>query len=153
MNQTEETQLDRKKIHAENLASDIAEDLSLLSEQNGISLQITNRLPKQEIQVDSALLYRVLENILNNALRFAKEKIQLDFSLEDRKLTVIITDDGIGFPPDILNGSEKRLLAADKDGHLGIGLSVSRLLCKKHGGRLELSNTSGGACVKISISV
>lgn len=153
LNQTEETQLDRKKIHAENLAPDIAEDLSLLSEQNGISLQITNRLPKQEIQVDSALLYRVLENILNNALRFAKEKIQLDFSLEDRKLTVIITDDGIGFPPDILNGSEKRLLAADKDGHLGIGLSVSRLLCKKHGGRLELSNTSGGACVKISISV
>lgn len=153
LNQTEETQLDRKAVSAEKLAADIAEDLSLLSEQNGISLQITNRLPKEEIQVDPALLYRVLENILNNALRFAKEKIQLDFSLEDRKLTVIVTDDGSGFPSEILKGSGKKLLAADKDGHMGIGLSVSRLLCKKHGGKLELSNTSGGARVKISVSV
>ena len=153
LNQTEETQIERKTVNAEKLASDIAEDLYLLSEQNGISLQITNRLPKEEIQVDPALLYRVLENILNNALRFAKENIQLDFSLEDRKLAVIITDDGSGFPSEILKGSGKKLLAADKDGHMGIGLSVSRLLCKKHGGKLELSNTSGGARVKISVSV
>lgn len=153
LNHTEETQLDRKTVSAEKLAADIAEDLSLLSEQNGISLQITNRLPKEEIQVDPALLYRVLENILNNALRFAKEKIQIDFTLEDRKLTAVITDDGSGFPPEILKGSEKKLLAADKDGHMGIGLSVSRLLCRKHGGKLELTNTSGGARVKISISV
>lgn len=153
LNQTEETQIERKTVNAEKLASDIVEDLYLLSEQNGISLQITNRLPKEEIQVDPALLYRVLENILNNALRFAKENIQLDFSLEDRKLAVIITDDGSGFPSEILKGSGKKLLAADKDGHMGIGLSVSRLLCKKHGGKLELSNTSGGARVKISVSV
>ena len=153
LNQTEETQLDRKTVNAEKLASNIAEDLSLLSEPSGISLQVTNRLPQEEIQVDPALLCRVLENVLNNALRFAKQNIRLDFSLEDRKLTVTITDDGSGFPPDILNGGEKKLLAADKDGHMGIGLSVSRLLCKKHGGRLELSNTPGGACVKIFISV
>lgn len=153
LNLTEETQLDRKTVMAEKLASDIAEDLSLLSEQNGISLQITDLLPRQEIQVDTAVLYRVLENILNNALRFAKQKIQLGFSLEGRKLTVVITDDGCGFPPEILNGIEKKLLAADKDGHMGIGLSVSRLLCKKHGGKLELSNTPGGARVKIFVSV
>ena len=153
LNLTEETQLDRKTVMAEKLASDIAEDLSLLSEQNGISLQITSLLPRQEIQVDAAVLYRVLENILNNALRFAKQKIQLGFFLEGRKLTVVITDDGCGFPPEILNGIEKKLLAADGDGHMGIGLSVSRLLCKKHGGKLELSNTPGGARVKIFVSV
>ena len=153
LNQTEESQLDRKSVNAKKLASDIAEDLSLLSEQKGIALQITNRLPQEEIQVDPALLYRVLENILNNALRFAKQEIELEFSLNEDMLSVTVTDDGNGFSQEILNGSEKKILAADKDGHMGIGLSVSRLLCRKHGGRLELSNTSGGARVKISISV
>lgn len=153
LNQTEEIQPDRKKVNAEKLARDIGEDLSLLAEQKGIVLQAANRLPRQEIQADAALLYRILENILNNALRYAKQKIQLDFSLEDRKLTAVVTDDGGGFPPEILNGGEKKLLAADQDGHMGIGLSVSRLLCRKHGGSLELSNVPGGARVKISISV
>lgn len=153
LNQTEETQLDRRPANAKKLASDIAEDLSVLSEQKGIALQVTNCLPQEEIQVDSALLYRVLENILNNALRYAKREIQLVFSLEDRILTVTVTDDGNGFSPKILNGAERRLFVADKDGHMGIGLSVSRLLCRKHGGGLELSNTSGGACVKIFLSV
>jgi len=153
LNQTEETQIERKTVNAEKLASDIVEDLSLLSEPSGISLQVTNRLPQQEIQVDSALLYRVLENILNNALRFAKQEIQLAFSLEGRILMITIKDDGNGFPREILNKQEKKILFAHKDGHMGIGLSICRILCQKHGGKLELSNTSGGASVKISISV
>lgn len=153
LNRTEETQLDRRIVSAKKLASDIAADLSLLSEQNGIFLEVANHLPQEEIQVDFALLYRILENILNNALRYAKQKIQLAFSLEDRILMITITDDGKGFPSEILKGTEKKLIAADKDGHMGIGLSICRLLCRKHGGKLELSNTSGGACVKIFLSV
>ena len=153
LNQTEEMQPAQKPVNAKKLASDIAEDLSLLSKQKGIDLQVISHLPQEEIQVDSALLYRVLENILHNALRYAKQKIQLAFSLKDRILMISITDDGKGFPPEILNGTEKKLLPADKDGHMGIGLSVSRLLCQKHGGKIELSNTAEGACVKISLSV
>lgn len=153
LNQTEKSQLDRKPVNAKKLASDIAEDLSLLSEQKGIDLQITNRLPQEEIQVDPTLMYRVLENILNNALRFTKRKIQLDFSLSGDILSVTVTDDGNGFPAEILNGREKKLFSVDKDGHMGIGLSVSRLLCQKHGGKLELSNVAEGACVKISLLV
>jgi len=153
LNQSEETQLNKKTIDAIKLTSDIAEDLSLLSEQKGIDLQILNHLPPKEIEIDSALLYRVLENIINNALRYAKETIQLEFSLKDHTLMITITDDGDGFTLDILNGTGRKLLAADKNGHMGIGLSVSRLLCRKHDGKLELSNTSKGACVKIFLSV
>lgn len=153
LTQSEETQLNRKPVNAIKLSADITEDLSLLSKQKGIHLQVVNYLPQEEIQVDFALLYRVLENILNNALRYAKQKVQLAFSLEDGILMITITDDGEGFPLDILNGTGGKLLTADKDGHMGIGISISRLLCQKHGGKLELSNASEGACVKISLSV
>ena len=153
LNQMEESQLDRKPVNAKKLASDIVEDLSLLSKQNGIDLQVANYMPEKEIQVDAALLYRVLENIINNALRYANQQIQLDFSLSGTMLSVTVTDDGDGFPPEILKKQEKKLLIAAKNGHMGVGLSISRLLCRKHGGKLELSNTSGGACVKILLSV
>ncbi len=152
-NQMEETQLERKAVKAMSLAEEIAEDLTVLSEQKGIVLQVINQLPQEEIQADAALVYRVLENILNNALRYAKQKVQLAFSLRGQMLTIVITDDGNGFPQEILNGAERKLITADKDGHMGIGLSISRLLCRKHGGGLELSNTPGGACVKIFFSV
>lgn len=153
LNQSEETQLDRKPVNARKLAADIAEDLTFLSEQNGITLQLTNHLPDEEIQVDSALVYRILENMINNGLRYAGRQIRLDFSLEDTRLFITVTDDGEGFPPEMLHKQEKKLFLSGKDGHMGIGLSISRLLCQKHGGGLELSNTSGGACVKISLTV
>lgn len=153
LNQSEETELIRKSVPALNLAESITEDLTLLAEQNKIILQVTKNLPDKEIQVDSVILYRILENIINNALRYANHKIKLDFSLTDALLTVTVTDDGDGFPTEILNKKEKTLLTAGKDGHMGIGLSISRLLCQKHGGSLEVSNTSCGACVKISLSV
>lgn len=153
LNQSEETHPERKPVNTGKLLEDMEEDIFLLAQQKGITLQIINRLPEEEIEIDSALVYRVLENILNNALRYARQRIQLEFSLEERILTITLTDDGKGFPPEILEGTGKKLLYAGKDGHMGIGLSVSRLLCRKHGGKLELSNTSGGACVKISFLV
>lgn len=153
LNQTEEIQLDKKTVNAKKLAADIVEDLSLLAKQNGIDLQAANHLPEKEIQVDAVLMYRVLENIINNALRYAKRQIQLDFSFSEAMLSVTVTDDGNGFPPEILHKQEKKLMIAAKDGHMGVGLSISRLLCRKHGGKLELSNTSGGACVKIFLSI
>lgn len=153
LNQSEETQLNKKPVSVLNLAESITEDLSLLTEHSGIKLNVTKNLPDEEIQIDSMLLYRVLENIINNALRYADSNIYLDFSLADGIFTVNVTDDGEGFSEDILNKNSKKLLIAGEDGHMGIGLSISRLLCQKHGGSMELSNTGSGACVKISLLI
>ncbi|MCI8306922.1 MAG: HAMP domain-containing histidine kinase [Lachnospiraceae bacterium] len=153
LNQSEEIQTERKAVSALKLAESISDDLSLMAENCEIRLQVTNHLPDEEIMVDSALLYRVLENIVNNSLRYANRVICIHFTLEEGFLSVEVKDDGAGFPPDILTGKSKNLLVAGEDGHMGIGLSISRLLCQKHGGSLEMSNTAGGARVKISLSV
>ncbi|MDE6025651.1 MAG: HAMP domain-containing histidine kinase [Lachnospiraceae bacterium] len=153
LNQSEDTPLNRKLISALELADNITEDLSLLAEQNKITLHVQKKLPDKEINVDSTVLYRILENIINNALRYAKQKICIDFSLTDGWLNVEVSDDGDGFSHEILKREGKNLLISGQDGHMGIGLSISRLLCRKHGGGLKLSNTSNGACVKIFLLV
>ena len=51
---------------------------------------------------------------------------------------------------------QKKLLLAkpSEDGHLGMGLAISRILCKKHGGRLEIRNDVGHhAVVNVTFSV
>ncbi len=152
-NQSEETKPVQKRVIASELADDMAEDMSLMAKKKNIVLEVENHLPVREIQADCALLYRVLENILNNALRYAKEKITLAFTMEENRLLVTVTDDGGGFSSETLNQKGKGLFVVGKDGHMGIGLSISRLLCRKHGGDLELSNTGDGACVKILILI
>ena len=54
-----------------------------------------------------------------------------------------------------LSEQRKLLLAkASEDGHLGMGLAISRILCKKHGGSLEIGNNEmHNAVVKIIFSV
>lgn len=153
LNQSEDILPEQKSVSVTKLVEDITEDFRILAGQNGIALQVRGKLQERKIQVDSILLYRILENILNNALRYAREEIHIGFSMSDDTLSVTVEDDGEGFSPEILRQDSKVKFSVREDGHMGIGLAVSRLLCKKHGGALELSNAPGGACVKISLSV
>lgn len=153
LNRWEETGICRKSYSVRKLAEEIAEDMSLLAKQEGFRLRVAAQLPDTAVEADAALLCRVLENIISNALRYAREEICLSFILEEHRLVVTVTDDGCGFPEEILRDGGKKFLHPGEDGHMGIGLAVSRLLCRKHGGSMELSNCSGGACVKIIFSV
>lgn len=153
LNQSEETELNCQAVSARQLSERIVEDCRLLAEKKGMVLCVTDDLPEEEIQADAVLLYRILENIMSNALRYARKEICLDFALAEHMLSVTVTDDGEGFSPEMRKQGEKVLLIPGEDGHMGIGIAVSRLLCKKHGGSLELSNAAGGACVKINVAV
>ena len=95
----------------------------------------------------------MLENIAGNALRYARKEIGFDFSLEGNYLSIAVTDDGEGFPQEVLRRKERFFLTPGEGGHMGIGLAVSRLLCIKHGGSLKLENSPDGAEVTVKIAV
>lgn len=155
IDQLDDIGISRKQISIEDFMEDIIEDLSLMAAGKKIRLDIIGKIPKGLARVDTALLYRVLENILSNALRYAKETIALSFEMENRSLSISVKDDGMGFSEEILSNKNRLLIpGTSEDGHCGLGLTISRLLCKKHDGRLELSNhPSGGATVKIIVGV
>lgn len=155
INQLDEIEISREQIHIEEFIEDISEDLSFMATGEKKELNIIGKPPKGLVQVDTSILYRVLENILNNALRYAKEIISLSFEMENHSLTISVMDDGCGFSEEILKNKNRLLMpVTSEDGHCGLGLTISRLLCKKHDGRLELSNNpSGGAAVKIIVGI
>lgn len=155
LNQMEDIEINRQKVCVSDLIADIEDDLKMMAQKRNIQIAVNGLPSNEEILIDISVLYRVLENIFGNALRYAKKHINIDLSLTNKTLSFIITDDGDGFSDEVLARQSKLLLAkSSEDGHLGMGLAISRLLCKKHGGSLEISNNAKhNAVVKITFLV
>lgn len=138
------------------LLQNMSDDFSVMANQKGLKLNSAFHVPECTGQIDPQILYRILENILANALRFARKEIWMEFSIEDQnQLWVRIIDDGIGFSEKILKERNTLIYTTDTTGeHLGMGLIISRILCQKLGGQLKVSNNKrGGAEVKVSVTI
>ncbi len=156
INALEDIEVNRKEISTRKFIEDVKSDLKQMTKSKGIGLDLeAEKLFKEKIKIDSYIIYRILENIINNALRYSKEKINLSFNIQENYLIISIVDDGIGFSEDVLKERNKLIIPTSSDDkHCGLGLIISRILCKKHGGKIELSNDiSGGAKVKIFIEI
>lgn len=104
------------------------------------------------IMIDHQIIFRILENILNNAFRFAKENIILEINEKEDYLEFMVQDDGPGFSLEDLENAVTLFYSSKiNQGMFGIGLSISKILCEKHDGVLKLSNNETGGCVLIKI--
>ena len=151
----EETEVRRKEVELPEFLQHMADSLSILFQNTEVRFACDFHVPAGRAVLDGELLYRVLENLISNALRFAEHQIELAFYLEHGTLSATVTDDGPGFSEKLLQKKTALFYSEDTSGkHLGLGLAVSRVLCQKHGGTIELSNQSPhGACVKATITI
>lgn len=151
----EETEVHRGEVELPDFLQHMADSLSILFQNTEVRFACDFHVPAGRVVLDGELLYRVLENLISNALRFAEHQIELTFCLEHGILSATVTDDGPGFSDKLMQKKTALFYSEDTSGqHLGLGLAVSRVLCQKHGGTIELSNRlSHGACVKASITI
>lgn len=92
----------------------------------------------------------IAENLLSNAIGFAHHRIDVQLDFDEKNVILYIRDDGPGFDNTTLIKGEHPYYSSRKnqDGHYGIGLTVTKVLCQKHGGSLTLQNSiHGGAIV------
>ena len=149
----EDLEIQKRPCRLPDLLSDMTEDFANMVEQKWLSVETEISIEPCSIMVDSQILYRILENIVTNALRFAKEKIWIHAAFYDEMLRISVSDDGPGFSPEVLKVKNRYNLAVNQEGaHLGMGLIICRILCEKHGGALKISNRpEGGGQVEITI--
>ncbi len=151
----EEIEVHYREVELPDCLQHMADALSILFKNTEVRFFCDLHVPQGRAVFDGELLYRVLENLISNALRFAEREIRLTFDLKHGILTATVTDDGPGFSDKLLQKKTALFYSEDTSGqHLGLGLAVSRVLCQKHGGTIELSNQPPhGACVKAYIAV
>lgn len=114
---------------------------------------ISNDITVDKIQIDKGVFFRILENLLQNALRYAEKQVSINLSHKKDFLILTVKDDGKGFSAADLEKATTVFYSNDKEKqHFGIGLSVCKILCEKHGGLLYVGNQKEkGACVTVKL--
>ncbi len=116
---------------------------------------ILNDITVDKIQIDKSVFFRILENLLQNALRYAEKQVSINLSHKKDFLILTVKDDGKGFSAADLEKATTVFYSNDKEKqHFGIGLSVCKILCEKHGGLLYVGNQKEkGACVTAKLKI
>lgn len=148
MNSLEHRTLKAERISSAQLEKDIQGELDILGKEKDIRLSVCQT--DEVFQGDQEVIMEVLENLLSNAIRYSRKRIDIKVSLTSELLTISVQDDGNGF----LEDAEKVTSAfhqkniKDSLTHTGMGMYLARLYCEKHGGKLLLDNEkSDGAIV------
>jgi len=130
------------------LAKELENSLTILSANAGIEVNFFRSGEDKQITANKYIIHNTAENLTDNALRYAKEKVSITLSCDDEKIIIAVSDDGPGFSDDILNKGAVPFLHdanSEQGAHFGMGLYICRLLCEKHGGGLTLENCTDGA--------
>src|SRR5262249_10806252 len=112
-----------------------------------------------EVARNPAILYG-LGNLLENAVDFARERVEVAAQWSGDTVTVVISDDGPGFPPEIMDrmgepfvtGRRRRMRAANENPGLGLGFFIAKTLLERSGASLALENhqfPQRGAIVRV----
>ena len=97
------------------------------------------------VRIDHGIFLTVAENLIGNAARFARRKLEIRLVQTQKMLCLTIVDDGPGFPPELVKNGPKPFGKMEGNAeHFGMGLYSSSLLCLKHGGKLCLENRPEG---------
>ncbi len=139
------------------LCAQLQETAEILRGKDGFSFTASG---EGSLLLDQELFFRVFENLMSNAGRYAKSTVLLSLTKQGDTLSLCVADDGPGFPPEALKRATdpyyrgEKSATAESTPHFGLGLTICKTLCEKHGGSLTLQNRkSGGASVTAAFQI
>ena len=145
----EARELVAEEIADRQLETDIQAELHVLEKKFGKRYDLKFAETAELFLGDKEVILEVIENLLSNAFRYARTKVEMSVVLTCSELKIRVNDDGVGF-----QGDKEKVTALfyqqnmkDSLKHAGMGMYISRLYCEKHGGKLLLENQEHGGAV------
>jgi two-component system CheB/CheR fusion protein len=122
-----------------------------LLEAQGHELVLALSTEPVRLEVDPTRVEQVLQNLLSNAAKYTERggRIEVSAGREDSDAVVIVRDNGIGIPQELLPRVFDLFTQADRSldrsqGGLGIGLTLVRRLIEMHGGSVTARSDGPG---------
>lgn len=144
--ESEQTLVNLSRINAVSLIMQFIAD-------NESAIRNSNLIPEIElpeknvyIMADSQLVMRILENLLNNVLRYAHGKFLICLEQSEEICIITFKNSAYGLQQSDVNRLFERTYRADKsrqNGGAGLGLYIVRLLTEKQGGTVSASLDNG----------
>jgi len=142
--------------------SELIEEVVAPHRDFGVAIKVRIALAASAEPVGSrnpAILYGV-GNIVENAVDFAHTTVEVNAWWNDDAVEIVISDDGPGIPPDLLNRIGEPYLSRrrsqDEGGErrgLGLGVFIARTLLERTGAKVSFTNRTfpeHGAVVQIA---
>jgi len=97
---------------------------------------------------DKQRLTIAIQLLLDNALKFSKDKVKVNISHSNGKVSLSIQDKGIGIAPDQFNRIFEPFYQIDgsstrRFGGMGIGLAIVQLIMEQHCTEIQIESTYG----------
>lgn len=110
------------------------------------NIHIENQIPQCLLWMDKLRMVQVIDNIVNNAMKYAKTDVHISYSQRDNGILIRIKDDGPGVPEeDLAKVSEKFYRGSNVAGEngSGLGLYLTKMFMEKMEGQMNCYNDNG----------
>jgi len=144
-----------EKLCVQNAIRDIVEMIRFVTDAKNIQLELTLHSSDLYIYADYEKFARVINNLIENAVKFVPEQTgKITIRVEDRgtRIGIAIEDNGPGVPDKDKEKIFDRFVQVEK--HVGpgkhgtgLGLAICRELVQLHSGRIWVEDNPGGGAV------
>ena len=135
--------LKKEKINLENLAREMVEQYSSYARASNISLKLKAEKKLPLISVDPEKIKIVLQNLIDNAIRYSKKigKIQIKLSRENGYVKCEVRDNGVGIPKNEQKYIFRKFFRSSnilrhQTRGTGLGLFITKAFINLHNGRI-----------------
>lgn len=143
-------------IKPENLIQICKEEIFLQQQAHGnIKIDFISPLKSFSFPCDRGQMGQVLTNLLQNAVQAIETKqnanghIQVNLEKEGKKVTLTVSDNGVGLPPEGRERLTEPYITYREKG-TGLGLAIVKKIVEDHGGSLIFKDSpEGGALVQV----
>jgi PAS domain S-box-containing protein len=145
-------EVDHSSVDVRGIVLEVIDQVRLQASTEDIDIQgqVPDELPR--LWGDPDLLQRVLQNLLDNALKFTPRggEIRVEVSTEDEDgLMFAVSDTGPGIPPERHELIFDRFYSASDGSRrgTGLGLALCKLVVEAHGGRIWVESEVGEGAI------
>jgi signal transduction histidine kinase len=144
-----------RDVQLQSLSKEVVEAHRIKAQAGGVEL--LSDVPELTLRADLDLLRRVIENLLDNALRHAPAgtQVRVSASHSQQATELRVADAGKGVPQEMRDRIFERFVqmegsAASRSGR-GLGLTFCKLVIEAHGGSIWIEDANPGAifCLRI----
>lgn len=147
-----------EQFNLSELAHDLVLKFKLKAKEKQINLNMIKTKDILFANGDIALIERLFENLLGNALKFTPNNGYVDLSLEKKGDTAIVhvRDGGPGIPDNEIDKIFERFYQGKKNSNRvklgGLGLAIAKRIANLHGGNISVkSNPEQGTVFTLSL--
>ena len=142
--------LRKKEISMEDIIQELVSRFKFFATASNLEIEFHSQENLPKIFADSSQIKLVLENLIDNAIRYSKGggKIEMWLQTKDRKIFFRIKDAGVGIPQDDQKFIFEKFFRAEnilreQTRGSGLGLYIARSIVESSGGKIWFESEEG----------